>query len=104
MTGVGALAVVLLSDYSLWIVVLSFWLAMWVILQLVGQGIATAMEQRLTAPPYHLLIKPVDTAVYADGLEGSDVSGACCDCRILSHRVNGEVIQFPGCSPTRATS
>lgn len=84
---VGALSVILLVDPALWVVALSLWLAATVILHLVGQSIATAMEQRLPSPPYHILVKNLDLTVSGNGLEGQDVAG-CCDSATFSHGIN----------------
>lgn len=90
---VGALAVVLLVDSASWLVVLASWLAGWVILQLVFQSVATTWEQRLPSPPYHLLVKPVETMVSSNSLDILDVGCACCGARALSVGLNGEVIR-----------
>lgn len=73
--GVGALVIVMFYADS-WAIVLASWLVMWVMLQLLGQSIATALEKRLPPPPYHLLVKPADAEMLANDLEALDVGGA----------------------------
>ncbi|WP_439546573.1 hypothetical protein [Sandarakinorhabdus sp.] len=90
--GVGALAM-FWFDANMWFLVFSSWLVLWITLQLVGQGIATALEKRLLPPPYYLLVKPADIAVGVNDLERSDANCACCGARTLSCGANGDVVR-----------